>query len=97
MRRGTTPTLLINVNTDMNMIERWYITVKQDDVSITKTNDDLKITGQTIEMRFTQRETMMFRSGEAEIQIRAITIEGDRVAGEIQRFPMDRILYNEVI
>ena len=100
MRRGTTPTIIINFkNTDMESIETWYITIKQDNVAITKINDDITIITDngTIEVRLTERETMMFRSGEAELQVRAVTKAGDRVAGEIKRFPVDRILNNEVI
>ena len=100
MRRGTTPTIIFNMgSTDMDMISDWFVTLRQDSVIITKTNDDLTIskTNATIELRLSEAETMSFRSGEVELQIRAITIEGDRVAGEIKTLPLDRIIYNEVI
>lgn len=98
MRRGTTPTLVINIKgIDMSTIAEWYITVAQDSVQITKTDTDLTIEGTLISMPLTQQETMMFKSGEVSVQIRAKTTEDVVIASGIQTIDIDRILYNEVI
>lgn len=98
MRRGTTPTLVINIKgIDMSTIAEWYITVAQDSVQITKTDTDLTIEGTLISMPLTQQETMLFKSGEVSIQIRAKTTENVVIASGIQTIDIDRILYNEVI
>lgn len=98
MRRGTTPTLVINIKgIDMSTIAEWYITVAQDSVQITKTGTDLTIEGTLISMPLTQQETMLFKSGEVSVQIRAKTTENVVIASGIQTIDIDRILYNEVI
>ena len=98
MRRGTTPTLVINIKgIDMSTIAEWYVTVAQDSVQITKTGTDLTIEGTLISMPLTQQETMLFKSGEVSVQIRAKTMENVVIASGIQTIDIDRILYNEVI
>lgn len=98
MRRGTTPTIVINVKgIDMTEISEWYITVAQDNVQITKTNEDIEIEDTLIKMPLTQQETMRFKSGEVSVQIRAKTTEDVVIASGIQTIDIDRILYNEVI
>ncbi len=99
MRRGTTPTLVINIKgIDMSTIAEWYITVAQDNTQITKSNDDITIEDTLLKMPLSQEETMQFRQGEAFIQIRAVTTEGLRIASHIQKLDdIERILYNEVI
>ena len=98
MRRGTTPTIVINVKgIEMTEIAEWYITVAQDSVQITKTNEDIEIEDTLIKMPLTQAETMKFKSGEVSVQIRAKTTEDVVIASGIQTLDIDRILYNEVI
>lgn len=98
MRRGTTPTLVINIKgIEMTDISEWYITVAQDSVQITKSNEDIEIDGTLIKMPLTQTETMRFKSGEISVQIRAKTTDDEVIASGIQTIDIDRILYNEVI
>ena len=99
MRRGTTPTIELNISgVNMSEIVNWYITIAQDDVKLTKTNTDITIEGTRIEIPLSQAETMMFKQGEAYIQIRAITDKGLRIASVIRKLDdIERILYNEVI
>lgn len=98
MRRGTTPTLVINIKgIDMSTIAEWYVTIAQDNVQITKTNADITIEDTLIKIPLTQQETMLFKSGEVSVQIRAKTTEDVVIASGIQTIDIDRILYNEVI
>lgn len=98
MRRGTTPTLVINIKgIDMSTIAEWYVTVAQDSVQITKTNEDITIEGTQLSIPLTQQETMKFKSGEVSVQIRAKTTEDVVIASGIKTIDIDRILYNEVI
>lgn len=98
MRRGTTPTLVINIKgIEMSDIAEWYITVAQDSTQITKSNDDITIEDTLLKMPLSQEETMRFKSGEVSIQIRAKTTEDVVIASGIQTIDIDRILYNEVI
>lgn len=99
MRRGTTPTIELNIKgVEMSQIVEWYITIQQDSTSITKTNEDISISGTIIDIPLSQAETMKFVQGEAFIQIRAVTDEGMRIASAIRKLDdIERILYNEVI
>lgn len=98
MRRGTTPTLVINISSiSMSEVSEWYVTIEQDSVQITKTNEDITIEDTLLKIPLTQAETMEFVSGEASIQIRAVTTEDVVIASGIQTIDIDRILYNEVI
>lgn len=99
MRRGTTPTIELNIKgIEMSQIDEWYITIQQDSASLTKTNEDITISGTVISIPLSQEETMLFKQGEAFVQIRAITNEGLRIASAIRKLDdIERILYNEVI
>ena len=99
MRRGTTPTIELNIKgVEMADIAEWYITIQQDSVQLTKTNEDIEIVGTLITIPLTQEETMLFKQGEAFIQIRAITTDELVIASAIRKLDdIERILYNEVI
>lgn len=99
MRRGTTPTIELNIKgIEMSQIDEWYITIQQDSVQLTKTNEDITIAGTVISIPLSQEETMRFKQGEAFVQIRAVTTEGLRIASSIHKLDdIERILYNEVI
>ena len=99
MRRGTTPTIELNIKgIEMSQIAEWYITIQQDSASLTKTNEDITISGTVINIPLSQEETMLFKQGEAFVQIRAITTEGLRIASAIRKLDdIERIFYNEVI
>lgn len=98
MRRGTTPTLVINIKgIEMSDIAEWYVTLAQDGVQMTKTTEDITIEDETLKIPLTQEETMQFTAGEVSIQIRAKTTEDVAIASAIQTIGIDRILYNEVI
>ena len=98
MRRGTTPTIVINIKgIEMSDIATWYVTLAQDSMQITKTNEDITIEDTLIKMPLTQQETMKFKSGEVSVQIRAVTTDDVVIASGIQTLDIDRILYNEVI
>lgn len=98
MRRGTTPTIVISIKgIEMSDIAEWYVTVAQDNVQITKSNEDIEIEDNIIKMPLTQLETMQFKSGEVSVQIRAKTTEDLLIASGIKTIDIDRILYNEVI
>ena len=98
MRRGTTPTIVLGIKgISMSEIAEWYVTLAQDSVQMTKTNEDITIEGDTLKIPLTQQETMKFKSGEVSVQIRAKTTEDVVIASGIKTIDIDRILYNEVI
>lgn len=98
IRRGTTPTIKLNIEgVRMDDIKRWYVTISQDYTQITKTNEDMEIEGTLLSIRLTQQETLRFKQSECEIQIRALTPDNTAIASDIQKVNFGRILFNEVI
>lgn len=84
MRRGTTPTLEIKLEgVDIDMLDDIYITIKQGETVIEKTNDDIipNVDTNTLNILLTQEETLSFvDSGTATVQMRATTDYGDAIA-----------------
>lgn len=81
----------------MSDIKTWYVTISQDYVQITKSNNDIEIENNVLMVRLTQQETLRFKQSEAEVQIRALTPDNTSIASGIQKFNFGRILFNEVI
>lgn len=79
-----------------------YATVKQkvrkDMVSVTKSESDVQVQGQTVTVILTQEESARFKAGEqAEIQLRGITASGEAWGTNICGMDVKEALYEEVI
>lgn len=102
MRRGTTPTFTVTVDADITAY-LIYLTFKDGDYMLTKTNDDLTIAvdeGVTsIDVTLTQAETLAFKSGSTvDVQIRAVDANGaTAIATTIGSVSVDRILLGGVL
>ena len=100
MRRGTTPTISINVKgCDISDFETIYVTFKQGKTEIEKTGEELQMSGNQISILLTQEDTLAF-SGmgkDVSVQIRAVTADGTAVASNIQTLRVDDILKEGVI
>lgn len=100
MRRGTTPTVAIHVDTDLT---EWkiYVTFRAGSTVITVTNDDDAMGvdgdgdgGTNITFKMTQEQTLMFRNGETvQVQLRATTGDGSTaIATDIGQLKFGGIL-----
>lgn len=99
MRRGTTPTLKIKVKgIAITQLKTVYITIRQGQKELTKTNNDIEIEdGNVISVFLSQEDTLKFFGGHVDIQLRAVTCNGVAVASDIKRIPIGRILKEGVI
>lgn len=102
MRRGTTPTLELTLTgVDAIASDTLYVTLKQSQREITKTNDDLSIeageTESVINLYLSQQETLSLRKGTCEIQVRGINALGDAWASDIAAINIKEILRDGVI
>ncbi len=98
MRQGTTPTIVINVNNiDVNTLKSIYVTFEQTGLILTKTGDDIDIIDDQIQIRLSQEETLQFERGKCNVQLRAITNDGNAIASTIVSTNIYRILDKEVI
>lgn len=101
MRRGTTPTITINVTGETFDNSTMYVTIEQSTLQITKTGDDIEVypteDGCTVALFLTQEETLKFAQGSARLQIRWITSDGVAQASPIKNISVDPILLEGVI
>lgn len=100
MKRGTTPTFSLSLDgIDFSLLDTIYVTFKQDNNIITKSNTDITLDEQNklINLALTQKETLSFRQGYVYIQLRAVTKGGNAVATDIVRIDANGILKEEII
>ena len=98
MRRGTTPTHVIE--TDISLVDATeiYVTYAQGHIRLEKTIDDVTIETDKVTTELTQQDTLAMSSiGEVSIQIRAKFPDGTAVASQIMKRPAKEILKNGVI
>ena len=105
MIRGTTPDYILKLN-DYDLTDKQvYVTVKQFDKAITKTNDSLEIdvddsgetTISTILMSLSQEETLSFSDGAAAVQVKIIDSDGHVDATKTASIQIDKALLEKVI
>lgn len=101
MRRGTTPTLTIKLNgilvADLKTIK---VTFKQKSILLSKTEKDVDIDvdENTISVPFSQEDTLLFKKGNVEVQLRALLEDGTTaIASKIKSFDMEEILLEGVL
>lgn len=93
MHRGTTPTNIFRTDVDLTNASVLFITYKQNGkVVLEKTIDDVSIHGEMVEVRLSQRETLLFSEGIVTIQIRAKFQDGSVIASSLIRTNAREIL-----
>lgn len=98
MRQGTTPTLQITVNNiDLADMEHIYVVFEQNGNLLKKSMTDLKIENNVISVLLTQEETLSFKNGNCNIQLRMITFDGIAMASPIKTINVHSVLNKEVI
>ena len=99
MRRGTTPAIVLTVDADLTGYTV-YVTLKNGGKELTILNSGLTITvdqgESTIAFSLTQQQTLDFKVGTCEVQVRAIK-DGTAIATDIQTLEVGRILKEGVI
>lgn len=98
MRQGTTPTIQITINDiDLNEMQNIYVVFEQNGYILKKESSDLEIEGNTISVSLSQEETLNFKEGTCNIQLRMITKGGVAIASPIKTTKVYRVLNKEVI
>lgn len=104
-KRGTTPTHVFETDIDLTAASI-YITYKQDNRTVVeKHGSDITVvstvssgvTTCTMTIAMTQEETLAFKAGDVEIQVRYVLPDGTADASEIIRTRAERILKDGVI
>lgn len=98
MRQGTTPTIQITINDiDLNEMQNIYVVFEQKGYILKKESSDLDIEGNVISVFLSQEETLNFKEGTCNIQLRMITKGGVAIASPIKTTKVYRVLNKEVI
>lgn len=101
MYRGTTPTLYLELDTELdltNVIEMW-VTFKSPKVEVTKTLSEVAFDTETnvITVTLTQEETLQMYNGKVDVQVRLKTDNDLAYATDIVDVEIGRILKEGVI
>lgn len=98
MRQGTTPTIQITINDiDLNEMQNIYVVFEQNGYILKKESSDLDVEGNVISVLLSQEETLKFKEGTCNIQLRMITKGGVAIASPIKTTKVYRVLNKEVI
>lgn len=99
MRRGTTPTLQITVTglTDIE-VQNLYLTLRQGQTTIEKTESGVTIDGEVISATLTQEETLSLTAKmDVAMQLRVLSTNNTAYASNIITVPVEAILKEGVI
>ena len=103
MRRGTTPDYELRISGYDLTGQTMFVTLSQYANKLTLTGERLNVTYDSaanttsIIFSLTQYETLTFKSGNVEVQVRFIDADGVAQATEIKLLPVLPILFEEVI
>lgn len=101
MTRGTTPVYTITIDgVDDLSVYKLYITIRQNAKLVTYTSEDtdaVQIDGTTLTLALSQADTLTFRQGVADLQVRAVDAEGVAWASDIAEIEINPILKDGVI
>ena len=104
MTQGTTPSYIFRFKDktiDFSEIDVFQITLKSCSSEITHNSEEpcvsIDTEKKTISLTLTQEETLSFKEGEAEVQVRGRFFDGVAFASKVYRVPVNRSLNKEVI
>lgn len=99
--RGTTPDYVLVLNGYDLTGKTVYVTLAQGGIKTTLLRDRLTIVagedGSTIAFELTQAETLRFKTGEVEVQLKCINSAGKADGSGIGQLTIDRALLEKVI
>ncbi len=97
MIRGSTPTHTFNCKLEPDLIHKVRVLYAQNNVCVLKKEDeDCEKDGQTIVVKLTQEDTLTFKEGKVEIQLRVLTPTGESIPSKIHTVDVSKLLENEV-
>lgn len=101
MYRGTTPTLYLELETEIDLsdVSEMWVTFKSPTVEITKTLNEVAFDSETnvITVVLSQEETLQLYNGKADVQVRLRTEDDLAYATDIVDVEIGRILKEGVI
>ena len=97
MRRGSTPTHTFTLALNADAIAKVRVLYSQNgELLFRKEGDQVTIDGQKVVVELSQEDTLLFKEGVAEVQLRVNTPGEKSIPSNIYQFPVSRLLENEV-
>lgn len=101
MYRGTTPTLYLELDTELDLsdIAEMWVTFKSPTIEMTKSLSEVIFDSETniVTVTLSQEETLQMFNGKVDVQVRLRTNSGLAYATDIQEVEIGRILKEGVI
>ena len=99
MIRGTTPTVVLKLQTDLQMSEmkQIWVTFKNLVHESTYNKAQIEIVDNSLVLQLSQEDTLNFAEGEVKVQVRLLTAIDKAYATNIKTLPVDQILKEGVI
>lgn len=99
MVQSTTPTFVLTLPQDIDLseAENVYFTLQQSGTVITKTGDQLTVSGNTASVSLSQTDTVALLQGTANVQLNWTYSGGLRAASEIVKINITKNLITGVI
>lgn len=99
MVQSTTPTFVLTLPQDIDLseAENVYFTLQQAGTFITKTGDQLTVSGNTVVVALSQTDTVALLQGTANVQLNWTYSGGLRAASEIVKIKITKNLITVVI
>lgn len=100
--RGTTPTITMTVNNDMDistLVDVWVYISQGGKTKIDKKFSDLSFdyANKSMSVTLTQTDTLALKAGDALIQVRAITSDGVALGMVAQSIDIEEVYKNGII
>ena len=99
MIRGTTPTHIFTTNIDTSELKSVMVIYAQGGNELFKKSiEDCALNGNQISVKLTQEDTFKFDCNQkVQIQVRALTIDGNAMASKLYILSVDECLNDEVL
>lgn len=101
MTLGSTPTMVFHVSSkiDLTELKSIYITFEQRGTVLTRRNGEagVSVKSDTIEVTLRQEETLAFKPGIVNVQLRGVSFSGRAFATNIAEITATPILLNGVV
>lgn len=99
MTRGTTPSYIISFKEEIQFdsVDTWSVTLKQIPYEVNIDDPEIDLVEKTLTVTLTQEQTLGFRKGTAELQVRGVFADGTAFASNIGCVPVYPVLDERVL
>lgn len=101
MIRGTTPTIILNLSTsvDLSEVKEMWVTLKSalKEKTFEKSELTIQPSSYSVSLTLSQEDTLEFSAGDVRVQVRFLMNNGRAYASNIKQLRMDEILKDGVI